>query len=1412
MTPLSNPLSADPITNTIFWIDPEGRILDASDGACRALGYDRETLLTLSVRDVDPEFPADRWPDHWRELRQAKVLHFRTAHRRRDGSPVPVEVTAHHVELAGREYNCALVRAITPQRQTETALRESEERLALALAVSGQGLYDLDIATGRTVFSDEYARMLGHEPSELELTPATWASWLHPEDRERILRLFEDCVTGERSDYRAEFRLRARSGDWLWVLSAGKVVRRDATGRPLRMIGTHLDITERKRAEAVLLESEERFTKAFRASPAPMALSEIETGRFLDVNQQVLAMLNRTQEEMIGRTSTELGVWADPGTREQLIARLRADGFVREAPARFRTKAGEIREVLFSAERIRIGERAVLLSLIYDNTERKRAEAALRASEAFLDSIIAQSPLPIMVYDTAGAIIRLNRATRDLFRVTDEEALSRYNLFRDEQLRVLGYLPLLERVFRAGETVRFQSRYDPVRAQFPAQSRSAFYLDLDSTTFPIRDADGRITHVGSYHLDVTDRKAAETRLRYHLELEQAVAEISALMIKPGWDDFNARMNWALERIGRLTRADRNYLFMIAPDGLTMSNTHEWCAQGIHPQTQDAQNLPLADYQPFYDWLRSGEAVSVQTVALPDGAALKAILLAGDVRSLLCVPMSWGGTLRGFVGLDAVTAERRWLEEEIRLLRMVAEILAHTLQHAESDRILRDNARYLENLDRISRILTRPERGAGLLAELVAALLEIFQADRAFMLYPCDPDAATFHIRIEATRPEWPGVFASGAEITQDRVAIVPDDAFRHDLRRTLRHDGPTLSGFAGAPEAPHLARHYGIQSQMTVALRPQLGPPWVLGVHQCAYDRRWTDMEQRLFQAIAQRVSDALYGHLLLEQLQESEERFAKAFHSNPTTMAISEIETGRFIDVNEQWQKSLGYTREETIGRNATELRIWVDPGTPERLIEQLRESGFIREAPVRIRPKAGDIREALWSVETIRIGDQDTLLSTIFDITERKQTEAALRETLTRLEREMRARQDREAELAQARKLEAIGRLTGGIAHDFNNLLTVIKGNLEILREREDAGTDPEHALFIEDALSAARQGAELTAGLLAFSRQQPLRLQRTRVNRLVQALERLLDRVLVPTTRLRVEIDPAVPDAMTDAGQLQAALLNLIFNAQDAMPEGGTIIVRAATADIPPGAPSGDVDLTPGRYVAVTVSDSGVGMDADTLARACEPFFTTKPFGKGTGLGLATVHGFAAQSGGGIAIDSQPGQGTTVRLFLRALAPSTERTARENHRPPPLPPPIAPAASAAVILVVEDEARVRRLACRHLRDLGYPVLEAADAEEAIAILETEPDIQMVFSDIVMPGDLDGFGLASWIAAHRPEAKCLLATGHHERASDAPTGDAPPLPVLRKPYSKEQLAHQIRQLLGERAGREAGDVAPGQ
>ena len=397
-----------------------------------------------------------------------------------------------------------------------------------------------------------------------------------------------------------------------------------------------------------------------------------------------------------------------------------------------------------------------------------------------------------------------------------------------------------------------------------------------------------------------------------------------------------------------------------------------------------------------------------------------------------------------------------------------------------------------------------------------------------------------------------------------------------------------------------------------------------------------------------------------------------------------------------------------------------------------------------------------------------------------------ATLELTCDMLKQETKIRHDQEEQLNQAQKLNVIGEFTDGIAHDFNNLLTIIRGNLDLLYNTATEQANTDQRLILEDALSATQQSIELTSALLVFSRLQPLQMKPTRMNRLMQDLERRLRQTFGPAITLKINIDSQFPDILTDSGQLQAALLNLAFNARDAMPQGGTFTIHVALVNLA-NEDEIRINLAPGRYMVMTVTDTGIGMDQATLARACEPFFTTKQIGEGTGLGLSRVYGFATQSQGGITFRSELGRGTCVRLFLPATISDHQSLAPEVW--------IVTVVESMVILVVEDESRVRRLAGRYLHNLGHSVLEATNAEEAIEILETEPDIQILFSDIIMPGTVDGQDLANWTRIHRPTVKCLLTTGYNKSHGVGVTtgGTHPQFSILYKPYSRDQLADYI-------------------
>lgn len=385
---------------------------------------------------------------------------------------------------------------------------------------------------------------------------------------------------------------------------------------------------------------------------------------------------------------------------------------------------------------------------------------------------------------------------------------------------------------------------------------------------------------------------------------------------------------------------------------------------------------------------------------------------------------------------------------------------------------------------------------------------------------------------------------------------------------------------------------------------------------------------------------------------------------------------------------------------------------------------------------------------------------------------------------------RKEREAQLVQSQKLEVVGQLTGSIAHDFNNLLAIILANLHALDERLGDGVDGEIGEILDDATSAAEDGAGLTRRLLAFSRRQPLQPQWLDLDLLVQHTGRFLRRVAGEGIALVVKREGGPLPVRVDRQQLENVLLNLAVNARDAMPNGGTLTIGVGRQRVG-GEGEALPGLSPGAYAIVSVSDTGVGMSPEMVRRAVEPFYSTKPMGKGSGLGLSTALGFAQQSGGDLRISSEPGRGTTVSLYLPEAAPDASDDRHRGGAPRHTP------GDSATVLVVDDERRMRRLARRTLSELGYQVIEAESAAAAARLLENDVSVDLLFTDVVMPGEIDGRTLGQWARQKRPGLQVLLTSGFPRIAQDdSDTGDDAG-PLLRKPYSKEELREAIQALL---------------
>jgi len=374
------------------------------------------------------------------------------------------------------------------------------------------------------------------------------------------------------------------------------------------------------------------------------------------------------------------------------------------------------------------------------------------------------------------------------------------------------------------------------------------------------------------------------------------------------------------------------------------------------------------------------------------------------------------------------------------------------------------------------------------------------------------------------------------------------------------------------------------------------------------------------------------------------------------------------------------------------------------------------------------------------------------------------ALTESNSQLTREVAERQKAQSALAQAQKMEAIGQLTGGVAHDFNNLLMVISSGLRLLETRDD----PEKRAGIVNSMrQAVDRGAGLTKQLLAFSRRQKLSPEVVVVQERIEGLSTLLERSLREDIALKLDFDAAPLAAKIDPGQFELAVLNLAVNARDAMPNGGVVAIQVR--------PRRERD---GEWIAVSVSDTGVGMSPEVQARAFDPFYTTKEVGKGTGLGLSQVYGFALQSGGRCELESMEGRGTTITLLLPPTdepAPIKPKAEVKSERP-----------GAGAVLVVEDDDNVANLVCEMINDLGYSATRVPSARAALEHIERGPPVDLVFSDIVMPGGLNGIQLASELRRRNPELPILLTTGYAGRGEEE---EVEGFPVLRKPYDRDAL-----------------------
>jgi PAS domain S-box-containing protein len=580
------------------------------------------------------------------------------------------------------------------------------------------------------------------------------------------------------------------------------------------------------------------------------------------------------------------------------------------------------------------------------------------------------------------------------------------------------------------------------------------------------------------------------------------------------------------------------------------------------------------------------------------------------------------------------------------------------------------------------------------------------------------------------------------------IGYTPDEMVGSTIFDFLHHDDlePTLTSFAALMQGEDLDRII-VRFKKKSGLWTKLE---VVGRHH----------ENQGKKAMILNSRDVTDHQEMLEKLRTSESLLSAAFHTTSSICSISDLETGELIDVNEAWTQGSGWSRQEALGKTAFELKVWGSGNSRSEITAQLRSTKALRQFPATFTTRFGEVRSVLFDVEVVELDDKKLMFLSGIDITEREAMESRLR---------------------QSQRLEAVGQLTGGIAHDLNNMLTVVLGQIDLTINRGLNATAYNEAMTI--IRRATERGSDLIRQLMIFSRRQTLKPQEVDIAATIDNMLTLLKGSLGGEIKIATALEGLSFRGYVDEALLENALLNLALNARDAMSEGGQLTISAKDTKIDQKLAS-HYEIQPGKFVSISVKDDGSGMDEGILANAFEPFFTTKSIGQGSGLGLSMVFGFVKQSGGHIQIESLPGNGTTVTLYLPRAEPR-----QSTADPAPIETDYL---SGKAVLLIEDNDELRDVLSLLLQSLDCLVIECAGDE----LPNLEQNIDLILSDVILPGVKQGPELASLAQNAHPSAKLVFMSGYprdrfsgHELVTDRN--------LLKKPFSREALRQSLNTAL---------------
>ncbi len=1273
---------------------------------------------------------------------------------------------------------------ISDLKQKEKDLKVKTRQLEASQRVASLGSWEWDIVNDSITWSDELYRIFGLEPQSFEATYEAFLAMVHPDDRGELDAAVSQALS-ECSDYHVTARI-LRSDGSEWVMEALGEVTCDDEGKPLRMGGTAQDVTERNRMEMDLRNSEQRFRDLFEGAPDAIFLADPDTGMIVGANMAAAELVGRPVADLINMHQSEL----HPGDMDE-ESRMVFERHISEALERGKVTPIEYEVVRADGERVPVEiiaqmiyheGKPVFLGTFRDITERKVIERALRDSEekyrALYDA--ASDAIFVLKMTASGPMfVDCNSRTLEMFACEREDVIGRSPLDFSPERQPDGSTSE-EAIMNIAEAAMSG---ESQRAEWIHCRKDGSCFDAEVTVNAVEIAGER--YMQAIVRDVTERKRADEAIgiseeKYRELFEQATDGIFVVTMDTAEIvDVNTV---AMERLG-YSREE-----MI---GMKVSD--------INPPEE-----PPAIRERF-ERQRAGETITFETEhRRKDGSWMPVeitskMITQGDSSFLQAI-------VRDITDRKQAEAELRASEEKFRTIVTNSQPIIFMLDRngvfqlceGKSLEVLGLEPGQAVGMSAFEMYADFPDVTDGIRSALEGrasrGVIDVNGASLDVFFSPYGSDdggvAGVMGMAIDITEREeakreversehyYDSIFSS----IKDGISILDMDMHIQTVNNTMKE----WFSFRQPLEGKLCYEVYHGRDEpcdtCPVLQTIESGKPAYEVVPKRDEDGEisgWFDLysfplfddETGELRGIIEYVRDISQQQQALEDLKLSEDNYRRLFEESPMALVIHR--GGVLIKANQAAVDLVGADSPEgVIGSNVFDF---VHPDYREMAVERMknifREGGQAPTVEEKFIRRDGSIVDVEVSAIMVKYQGKDAIQVAIQDVTERKLLEEQLR---------------------QAQKMESVGTMAGGIAHDFNNFLTAIEGyiDLSLMDLPEDSPVREE----LLEARRSADRAANLTRQLLLFSRREPMNLKPSDLSRIIADMHSMLDRLLGERYTLETNLRSSIWTIKADMGHMEQVIMNLVVNARDAMPDGGTIRISTENVVVDEDYASENTEAAAGNYICMEVADTGTGMAKHTLSHIFDPFFSTKSGGEGTGLGLSVVYGIISQHGGWIDVDSAPGRGSVFRVFIPAMRLEQKHVGEKQELVEDL------EGHGERVLLVEDEDAVRALANRLLSEHGYQVYAASDVEEADRIFEREKgEFDLVFSDVVLPGE-DGISFVGRLRKQKPGLRVLLASGYSGDETNRLEIERQGFHFMQKPYSLKELMVVVNKMLTER------------